>query len=98
MTENQEEVLANLEALDGGDSIEGSWWRPMDFGGSNSSHHSQTARRLAKLGWVEHTPKPQHMERGSLRYRITEQGRIALRNHRAMKGRKATDVAKELSE
>lgn len=85
MTENQAEVLEGLNQM--------GWLRPMDFGGSNGSHHGVTARRMEKQGWVEwrycgHEPgeKLRHMKRGSCLYRITAKGAQALVNHRISRG------------
>lgn len=44
LTLNQCDVLSSLAALGEG------WWRPLDFGGHDGSHHSGTARRLAARG------------------------------------------------
>jgi hypothetical protein len=45
MTEKEQEIL---DALPGRD-----WWRPMDLGGHDGSHHSGTLRRLVKKGLVK---------------------------------------------
>lgn len=89
MTENEAEVLAELEALaneTGGQCI---GFKPLDFGGADGSHHAQTTIRMCRKGWVERSfglgfgiPKPNGAARGSCRYRITPQGRQALANHR----------------
>lgn len=59
------------------------WMRPMDFGGSNGSHHSHTATKLAKLGFVEvymASEKRPWRSRysGGKRYRLTDAGRREL--------------------
>lgn len=67
--------------------ITAEWFRPMDVGGTDGSHHSQTLRRLAKRGWVEAAPR--HGLAGARlhsRYRITLEGVRALANHSAQKG------------
>lgn len=73
LTEAEYDVLSSLTALGDG------WWRPMDFGGHDGSHHSATATRLARRGLVS------RRDRGSLsraravwNYTITAQGRAAL--------------------
>lgn len=77
LTENQREVLANAE-FSARERPE-LWWRPMDLGGFDASHHSATAGTLAKRGLLE------RRDRGSIAglravwlYRITDAGRAAL--------------------
>lgn len=77
LTENQLEVLCNLW------NQPASGVAPMDFGGSNGSHHSNTATAMT-LGaepLVERTKrgvdwgeKPRFRERGSYLYRLTPRG------------------------
>lgn len=75
LTDDQREVLDGLTVLGDG------WWRPMDFGASDGSHHSGTATRLIAKGWVE---RSDHLggslagRRKTWRYRITHAGRSAL--------------------
>jgi hypothetical protein len=65
---------------------------PLDFGGSNGSHHGPTATKLVKYGYVEHrkrgydwgeAPGPGRGYRGSKLYRATEAGRDAVLARRA---------------
>jgi hypothetical protein len=75
LTDNQHEVLINLGGMEDG------WWRPMDFGGHDASHHSGTAARLVKRGLVERTDQFTGSLSGARKtwlYRITELGRQAL--------------------
>lgn len=74
LTEDQREVLSALAALGADD-----FWRPMDFGGHDGSHHSGTATRLAKRGLV--AAREFHSIsriRATRKYAITEAGRAAL--------------------
>jgi len=59
--------------------------RPLDIGGTSNSHHSNTLRRMAALGWVETDRKPNDARYGrrGIRYRITAKGAAALANHDA---------------
>lgn len=47
--------------------------RPMDVGGSNSSHHSKTLTKLSERGLVEKKRWAGHCRR-SYRYKITSEG------------------------
>lgn len=64
---------------------------PIDFGGSNGSHHSLTATKLVKHGMAEHRKRGQHWGqastrfRGSKQYRPTEAGRKAFADWKAAK-------------
>lgn len=57
--------------------------KPLDFGGSNGSHHSLTATKLVKHGMAEHRKgygewgKSSTHYRGSKQYRATDAGRAA---------------------
>lgn len=58
--------------------------KPLDFGGSNGSHHSVTATKLVRRGMIEHRKSgypwgksPKRGYRGSKYYRPTDAGRIA---------------------
>lgn len=58
---------------------------PLDFGGSNGSHHGKTATKLVKHGFVEHRKRGHEWgdvrttgARGSKVYRATEAGRDAI--------------------
>lgn len=61
---------------------------PLDFGGSNGSHHGATATKLAKLGLVEHRKRGYEWGqaptryRGSKLYRISEAGRKLVEDRR----------------
>jgi hypothetical protein len=56
---------------------------PLDFGGSNGSHHGATATKLVRLGLVEHKKRGWEWGqaptaiRGSKLYRPTTAGRTA---------------------
>lgn len=57
---------------------------PLDFGGSNGSHHGATATKLVARGLVEHKKRgyewgkaPKRGHRGSKMYRPTQAGREA---------------------
>ena len=76
LTEKQAEVVMGLRNTDD-DGL-----TPMWFGGSNGSHHSNTARRLVERGLVERRfgagdwgAKKRWRGRGSCRYRLTELGK-----------------------
>ena len=76
LTDNQVDVLDAFTAWP-----EPTWLRPMDLGGRNGSHHSNTLRRLAARGWVEMRRRAAAGGRGSYWYRITAEGVEALRRH-----------------
>jgi hypothetical protein len=103
LTEKQVEVLEALEWLKsrpGQCSRQGvcserhgieksAWATPMDFGGTNGSHHSGTAKKLAQLGLVDrynyHTDRLNHFTgraKGACVYRITDAGLFALAEFR----------------
>lgn len=79
ITERDVEVLKELEAHErsmkkmgvGGEKL---WARPLDCGGTNGSHHSQTLSKLARHGLAEQK-KRGGFSRGSKVYRITSKGR-----------------------
>jgi hypothetical protein len=57
-------------------------WAPLDFGGSNGSHHGATATKLVARGLAEHKKRgyewgqaPRRNYRGSKLYRPTTEGR-----------------------
>jgi len=57
------------------------WCSPMDFGGTNGSHHSETAKALAMKGLVDrynyHTGRLNHFTgkaKGACMYRISDAG------------------------
>ena len=51
------------------------WFRPLDLGGHNGSHHSYTLTRLVKKGLVERKQRSSHQSRPSYVYRALEAGR-----------------------
>jgi hypothetical protein len=67
---------------------------PLDFGGSNGSHHGKTASKLVDHGYVEHRRRGMAEwcqenrsfgrggNRGSKLYRATDAGRDAILAHR----------------
>lgn len=65
---------------------------PLDFGGSNGSHHGKTATKLVKHGFVEHRKRGAPWGdnrstgyRGSKVYRPTEAGRAAISAWKTLK-------------
>lgn len=52
--------LDGLRVLEFTQKLGKSWWRPMDVGGFDGSHHSRTLAKLVKLGLAE------RRKRGSL--------------------------------
>lgn len=50
------------------------WVRPMDIGGKDQSHHSNTLRQLVRKGLVERNGGPGLGGRGSYRYRLSRMG------------------------
>lgn len=91
LTDHQWEVIIGLYgALDG--------LAPMWFGGSNGSHHSNTARRLCErehplversFGCGEWGKKSRFGSRGSCRYRLTPLG-VAIEEARRKHQRRRT--------
>ncbi len=90
MTENQREVLRSLYLLRDRDQ----GVTPMNFGGSDGSHHSATASRLADKGLVDKCyagqgwgePRSNYFRaRGSCFYRISETGIRALETNEAQR-------------
>lgn len=76
LTEKQAEVVIGLRGADD-DGLSPLW-----FGGSNGSHHSNTARRLCDRGLVERRyrggewgGRRRWADRGSCKYRLTELGK-----------------------
>ena len=90
-------LCAGLKLTLKGGEVVGVWgrfMRPMDIGGTDGSHHSQTLRRLAARGWVESSAR--HGLAGLRRhrlYRITLAGVRALANHQAQLGRPVSSLA-----
>lgn len=95
LTEQQIDVLESLDRLDGrpaskdltnemfAPEVRGYWAAPIDFGGTNGSHHSATATRLAKMGLVDRYKGGkvnyfQSRYKGSCGYRINDAGRAWL--------------------
>jgi hypothetical protein len=68
LTDRDREVLENLGACEPGE-----WMRPMDVGGRDASHHSQTLAKLVARGLAESRPWG-----GAKRYRINDGGRAEL--------------------
>ena len=63
--------------------VRGYWYAPIDFGGTNGSHHSGTATQLAKLGLIDRYKGGkvnffQSRYKGSCGYRINDAGRAWL--------------------
>lgn len=58
------------------------WVMPMDCGGGNGSHHSQTLTKLAKRGLCERKKYGGAHEKGSCRYRINDAGRAFLQQQK----------------
>jgi len=83
MNRTQAETLRELRVWLKFDTQYDGWARPLDIGGSNGSHHSNTLRRMIGLGWVESKSRSVFAGRGSYRYRITTKGDEALANHDA---------------
>lgn len=99
LTESQVDVLVELEGCErlqyGGrnwtlpDGSKARLFMPMEFGGTNGSHHSGTATALAKRGLVDRLKVMSFgggsqlnvfrgSWKGSCHYRITDAGRAAL--------------------
>ncbi len=88
LTEREVELLLYLR--------NGKWSTPMELGGTNGSHHSNTLAKLAKLGFVQfkqrgHADPPdgwngesgrggRGMQRGAKVYRITPAGRMQVKS------------------
>lgn len=92
LSENEEECLSALIAVNDHPRHPMKWARPLDLGGSNGSHHSNTLNRLAKKGMVNfrfrmgaepvdgENGKRFFASRGAKLYRINETGRAALKS------------------
>lgn len=97
LTQRQIEVLKRLAAIKDNrytnsrdltsevfaPEVRGYWAAPMDFGGTNGSHHSATATQLAKLGLVERYKNGRintfnSRNKSSCCYRISAAGLAAL--------------------
>lgn len=74
LTPRQRRLLAHLAAFSDRDAF----WRPMDVGGRDSSHHSHTLAALARRGLVERRRRWVGCAGGSWVYRVTAAGREAL--------------------
>lgn len=66
LRELETEVLENLRSLS--KAYPEIWFRPMDVGGQDASHHSATLRKLARRGLVTQTRRAGHI-RPSYLYR-----------------------------
>lgn len=77
--------------------------KPLDFGGSNGSHHSLTATKLVKHGMAEHKKSGRQWGeaptrwRGAKYYRPTDEGRAAYAAWAAKRIDDALDPARCLS-
>jgi|SRR4029077_12671412 len=80
LTERDLEVLSGLACARICFPKSSGWLTPMCFGGRDGSHHSRTASRLVRLGFVESKPRG-GQTRGSKLYRITASGKSALRTY-----------------
>lgn len=93
VTERDRSVLSDLDWLNNFSQYPTRWARPMDIGGSNGSHHSNTLRKLERLGlvqskqrgWPDPEPgepepkwKPGKWNRGAKLYRVTDAGRALI--------------------
>jgi len=85
MNRTQADTLRALSGHVTRDEAQWEFVRPLDIGGTSNSHHSNTLRRMAALGWVETDRKPNDVRYGrrGIRYRITAKGAAALANHDA---------------
>lgn len=87
LNEKERDVLEYLAAFARGRSaaILGGWARPLDIGGRDASHHSNTLRRLAERGLVDMkqrgTDEPWSVEKIK-----NMKGRFARRNIRGARG------------
>ena len=73
LSENEMEVLENARGTS-------DWLRPMDFGGYDGSHHSRTAARLVRRGFMEREERQSVARiRPVFLYRITAAGDAAIR-------------------
>ena len=86
LTERDLDVLRYLAHLSARPGKAETYWRPMDIGGTDASHHSATLTKLAKRGFVEvDVFKAAWQVRGHKRYRISPAGGAEL----ASRGRPA---------
>jgi hypothetical protein len=70
LTERDHEVLASLDSEQ--------FLRPMDIGGTDSSHHSATLAKLARYGLVEQKRHYRGLSGGHWRYRRRDMVQEAL--------------------
>lgn len=61
--------------------VEVGWARPMDVGGRDGSHHSQTLAKLVKKGLAERSVRGGHTK-DCYQYRITTLGEEAVKKKR----------------
>lgn len=92
LTDHERECLEGLAHCHDHPRHPMKWARPLDIGGHNGSHHSNTLQRLTAKGWVNfryrqgneplqgENGKRLFASRGSKRYRITDAGRAAIKS------------------
>lgn len=67
------DYLDGLRMLEHTQQLGECWWRPMDVGGSDGSHHSRTLAKLVRLGLAERRQRGALCKmRGSWEYRSLE--------------------------
>lgn len=82
-----------MQYLKDRDDLHGEGWlMPMDFGGTNGSHHSATATRLAKYGLVYRYKGGninyfKSRSKGSCLYRISRHGITILNSYKEIKNK-----------
>lgn len=74
LTERDYEVLRELRAYGRSPYANSRGAHPMDVGGYNGSHHSGTLNKLVRHGLVSRSYPPRPGQRGSQRYKLTEEG------------------------
>jgi len=76
LTDRDIETLIELEAsIRASRRYNNGFSKPLDIGGTNGSHHSQTLRKLADRGLAVRRKHGGPRERGSCLYGITEAGK-----------------------
>ena len=78
LTDRDREVLGELPIV--------AWVRPMDVGGTNSSHHSATLRKLVRYGLAEQKRHYRGVSGGHWRYRRVDMVAQALEYVRILAG------------
>lgn len=90
ITDREKDILAAAEFIlrkpeNGARGYGEGWFKAMDVGGSNRSHHSQTLKRMVVKGWIEVKPQMSGTRWNRI-YRITEAGlaqfKATFPNHR----------------